>query len=101
MLALNNNPFQTYALDEHEQLSGAVLSPVQRAVIQNMRVEIITQKLSLTAVLTPEGKESYWQEEAYLRGQLQIIDHLLETSDHALTALQEQQNPQQELNPIP
>lgn len=89
MLSPNlNSPFLSYDLSESEFLEGCLLSYAQRARIQNLRMETVRQKLALTSPsLTPDGKESYWQQEAYLRGQLDIIDTLLAGADAAAEAL--------------
>jgi hypothetical protein len=74
----HNSNLVTYLIEEAELLSGSHLNYLQRAVIQNMRVDIMEQKASLTpTTLSEEGKESYWQQEAYLRGQLDILTHLI------------------------
>ena len=71
----------TYTLTDQEQLNGMVINHLQRAVMQNQRVEIISQLVSLTPQnMEVSGKETYWQQEAYLRGQLDILTHILERS---------------------
>jgi hypothetical protein len=92
--------YLTYNLNDDEFLEACLLSPVQRAYIQNLRMETIEQKLTLTATLTPEGKEAYWQEEAFLRGQLSILDTLLAGADAARDALLEQDSNDNDNNPI-
>lgn len=73
--------FVSYELTDHEHENGCVLNYLQRGVIQNQRVEVMEQLVGLTpSVMTQDGKESYWQQEAYLRGQLDILTHLLERS---------------------
>lgn len=60
-----------------------------RAFLQNLKMETVEQKLQLTASdLTEAGKESYWQQEAYLRGQLDIINHLAMMADLAAEQLE-------------
>ena len=76
-----NNPYTTYALTAQEEEDGQILNPLLKAVIQNRRMEIIAQKLGLKAEMSEEGQRNYWQLEAYLRGQLDILTHLLEASD--------------------
>lgn len=92
MTPATNSLYSTYQLSETELIEGTILSFFQQAVLQNMRMLTIEQKLSLTpASLTEDGKESYWQQEAYLRGQLDILTHLLQASEAAQTALAESQ----------
>lgn len=88
-----NSAYTLYDMTEEQALAGSVLSFEQRAVIQNRRMETIAQKLSLRPEsLTQDGKESYWQQEAYLRGQLDILTYILEMSDAAQSALLPQED---------
>ena len=83
-----NSPYTTFTLSEQEETESAILSPTQRARVQNLRVETLEQKLSLApSSLTPDSKESYWQQEAYLRGQLDILSHLLAADEAAQSLL--------------
>lgn len=73
-----NSDCVTYLIEEEELRSGCHLNYLQRAVIQNQRVEIMQSLTSLTpSTMSEEGKETYWQQEAYLRGQLDILTHLI------------------------
>jgi hypothetical protein len=77
----HNSNLVTYVIDEAELLSGSHLNYLQVAVLQNQRVEIMEQLISLTpSTMSKEGQETYWQQEAYLRGQLDILTHLIATS---------------------
>ena len=95
MLSPNHNSlYASYDLNESEHLEGCLLSQTQRARIQNLRMETIEQKLNLTpSDLTAASKESYWQQEAYLRGQLDVLTTLLVGADVAQSALLESQDP--------
>mgnify|MGYP003587315214 FL=1 len=95
MLSPNpNSLYASYDLNESEYLEGCLLSQTQRARIQNLRMETIEQKLNLTpSDLTAASKESYWQQEAYLRGQLDVLTTLLVGADVAQSALLESQDP--------
>lgn len=95
MLSPNpNSLYASYDLNESEYLEGCLLSQTQRARIQNLRMETIEQKLNLTpSDLTAASKESYWQQEAYLRGQLDVLTTLLVGADAAQSALLESQDP--------
>ena len=94
MLSPNpNSLYASYDLNESEYLEGCLLSQTQRARIQNLRMETIEQKLNLTpSDLTAASKESYWQQEAYLRGQLDVLTTLLVGADVAQSALLESQD---------
>ena len=95
MLSPNpNSLYASYDLNESEYLEGCLLSQTQRARIQNLRMETIEQKLNLTpSDLTAASKESYWQQEAYLRGQLDVLTTLLVGADVAQSAILESQDP--------
>ena len=95
MLSPNpNSIYASYDLNESEYLEVCLLSQTLRARIQNLRMETIEQKLNLTpSDLTAASKESYWQQEAYLRGQLDVLTTLLVGADVAQSALLESQDP--------
>ena len=77
----HNSDTVTYLIEEAELLSGCHLNYLQRAVLQNMRVEIMQEIVSLTPdSMSAENKESYWQRKAYLDGQLSILTLLIEKS---------------------
>lgn len=80
---LSSNLVQ-YNLDNSELITGSTLNYFQAAVIQNMRVDIIQQLVNTTPQeLTESGKAEYFQQKAYLRGQLDILSHLLDASSSA------------------
>ena len=94
-----DSPYVTYTLNPMEEFEGTTLSPAQRARIQNLKMEIVEQKLQLAPTsLTADGKESYWQQEAYFRGQLELCTYLLTASDAATKAALE--SPSEINNPI-
>lgn len=72
------SPFQAIPLSPSDASNGQILNGLQKAVIQNKRVEIATQKLTLP--FTPNDVLSYTQQEAYLAGQLDILQYLLDAS---------------------
>lgn len=79
-----NSSYTTYEISEKEFVECQYLTPSQRAKLQNDRIAIIEQKLALTPnSMSAADKESYWQQEAYLRGQLDILTTLLAASDAA------------------
>lgn len=84
----NNSEFVSYDMTEDEQLNGQILNHLQKAVIQNQKVSVMAQLVQLSPERMDEnGKESYWQQEAYLRGQLDIYTHLLTVSQAAELAV--------------
>lgn len=72
------SPFQSIQLSAADTTNGQILNGLQKAVIQNKRAEIATQKLTLP--FTPNDVLSYTQQEAYLAGQLEILQYLLDAS---------------------
>lgn len=78
---MNYNPpkphelFTTYSLNEEEQLLGQELNELQRAYLHNLRAE--KAELLLRLPFTPEDVIGYTQQEAYLTGQVELLDSLL------------------------
>lgn len=82
-----NATLQQYLLTDDEISQGVVLNPTQRAYLQNKLVEIVEQKIALTPTdMSAANKESYWQQEAYLRGQYDFIRWLFAASDAVLSS---------------
>lgn len=75
------NSFTSYELTVKEQLLGSVLSSPQKLVIQNERAIVAEEKIALE--YDPNNPGNYTQNEAYLRGKLDILSYLLELSDTA------------------
>ena len=75
------NTFTSLSLSESDTLSGSILNSLQEACIQNQRVAIAEQKLALP--FTPNDTLAYTQQEAYLRGQLDILQYLLDLSQES------------------
>jgi hypothetical protein len=73
------NTFSSYNLTEDEEKSGSQLSSLNVAMIQNLRSSIAEEKLNL--VFTPNDVLSYTQQEAYLKGQLDILSFLLNQNE--------------------
>lgn len=74
--------FQLTPQTDEQYQAGALLSYDTKIHIKNLMVAIARAKLTLVPEsLSPEGKETYWQQAAYLRGQFDILETLLRTSD--------------------
>jgi hypothetical protein len=73
-----DNPFQAIDLSARDEANGQILNSLQKAVLQNQRAAIATQKINL--VFTPNDVLSYTQQEAFLKGQLDLIEYLLDAS---------------------
>jgi hypothetical protein len=71
--------FTYRTVSQQEAISGAILSTIQAAVINNIRVDIAEQKLALT--YSPDKPYDFVQQEAFLAGQLEILQYLLDQSD--------------------
>lgn len=76
------NSFTSYNLDETEYNNGCTLSSLNIAVIQNLRSNIAEEKLNLT--LDTDKPIKFAQDEAYLRGQLDMLNHLLDLHEAAI-----------------
>lgn len=77
----STNSFSSYNLTEEEFKNGSILTSLNIAVIQNLRSQIAEEKLNLP--FTPNDVLSYTQQEAYLKGQLDILAHLLAENEAA------------------
>ena len=83
------NDFVTYDMTQGEFEAGSQFHHLQKAVLQNNRVSIMQELINLKPDdMSESGKETYWQREAYLRGQLDILTHVLAQS----TKYEEQAN---------
>lgn len=82
--------FNRYQLSEEEQRAGAAFSLSNQAVIQNLIATCAEEKLHLT--LDTQNISAYAQQEAYLRGQIDILRHLLDLSHFSQTAVSTQGN---------
>ena len=76
-----NNTFTSYQLSEEDSRNGAMLTSLNVAVIQNLRSSIAEEKLRLP--FTPNDVLTYSQQEAHLRGQIDILTHLLDLNEDA------------------
>jgi len=75
------NTFTTYKLSEDEQRNGSSLTSLTVSVLQNLRSSIAEEKLNL--VFTPNDVLSFTQQEAYLKGQLDILAYILAANEEA------------------
>lgn len=79
MIDKPTSSFHRLNITPNDLVSGTILSSLNLAVIQNLRVDIAEQKLNL--VFTPNDVLSYTQQEAFLAGQLEILQHIIDTSE--------------------
>jgi len=75
-------PFTAYELTAEESKLGATLTSLNVAVIQTLRSHIAADKL--TTVFDVQNPQAYVQDEAYKRGQLDILQHLLDLHEAAI-----------------
>lgn len=75
---METTPFQVIPLSSQDTINGTILNSLQKATIQNKRAEIATQKINLA--FTPNDVLGYTQQEAYLKGQLDLLQYLLDAS---------------------
>jgi len=74
-----NTSFTKLELSDRDTLTGHILTSLNLAVIQNLRASIAEQKLNLE--FTPNDVLSFTQQEAFLKGQLDILQHLIDASE--------------------
>lgn len=76
-----NSDLLTYDMTADEVVASQQFSHLQKAYLQNERVAVMQDLINLKPdEMTEAGKETYWQREAYLRGQLDILTLLLRQS---------------------
>ena len=75
------NTFSSYSLSENEQKLGTQLTQLNVAVFQNQRSQIAEEKLNL--VFTPNDVLHYTQQEAYLKGQLDLLNYILAANEES------------------
>ncbi len=71
--------FTVYDMQPKDELLGQQLNVNQRMVLHNLRAIKVEAKLNLR--FTPENINKYLQDEAYLVGQIELLDALLEPVD--------------------
>ena len=73
--------FNRYEMTEEESQRGSLLTLSNQAVIQNLIAEKAEAKLSLQ--VDTQNLNAFIQEEAYLKGQIEILQFLLNMSAYA------------------
>lgn len=73
------NSFTSYHLTEDEQRQAEQLSSLTVANIHNLRSNIAQEKLTLTFT----NQQDFIQQEAFLRGQLDILTYLLDCNENS------------------
>lgn len=78
MATLIPNMFSSYELTEKEALQGSIFTVLQIQVLQNQLSNIAEEKLSLE--FDPLNPTRFAQEEASLKGQMDILNFLISSS---------------------
>lgn len=81
MSQLIRNSFSSYLLTDKEALQGAIFTITQKQVLQNQLAISCEEKIFLE--FDPEHPLLFTQEEAFKRGQIELIQYLLATSETA------------------
>ena len=88
MATLKPSQFCRYELNEQEISQGSALTAVQGYCIQNQIADLAAQKLNL--VFDPSKPDDFAQQIAYLQGQIDALQHILNTSESALQHISNQ-----------
>ena len=72
------NSFSTYHMTEEDALNGSIFTPLQMEVLHNILAIYAEEKLTIDYDV--KNPESFIQEEAYKRGQIEVLKYLLENS---------------------
>lgn len=81
MANVTSNTFSSYKMTTEESKQGSILSSLNLVVLQNLRASIAEEKLNLQ--FTPNDVLTFTQQEAYLKGQLDILAYLLANHEEA------------------
>lgn len=84
--------FTTYTLAPEEELHGQTLTSLNIAVLRNQLAQVASDKLNLA--FTPNDVLSFTQQEAYLKGQLDMLQIILDQHDAAQEILSQSHNQQ-------
>ena len=96
MAELIPNEFTSYKLTEQEELEGSILTITQKHVLHNLLSIYAMEKNTIE--YDPEKTMEFVQQEAYKRGQMEAMRHVLAMSEAAVEALYPNDN-QTQLDP--
>lgn len=82
--------FNKYLLTDEETKSGHILTESNKAVIQNLIADAAQSKINL--VLDPQKLNEYVQQESFLKGQIEILNYLLDMHQSLLENIQNNSN---------
>ncbi len=92
MATLITNTFSAYHLTEQEALQGSIFTVTQLQVLQNQLAQVAEEKLALD--FDTSDPASYAQQEAYMKGQMDLLLYIIDSSQAAADTLN---NPESEL----
>lgn len=95
MARLIPNTFTTFELTPQEELQGSILTIGQKQVIHNKLADVANEKLAL--ILDSNNLDRYIQQEASLKGQMDILQYLLDSSETMEEILATNNNPENNL----
>lgn len=85
MAQIKINQFTEYELTEQEQLAGAIFTENNLMVLQNLRSQQSSSILQME--VNPSDYPAYVQQEAFARGQLAMLDFILENHIQCLAEI--------------
>lgn len=86
MATIVPNTFTSWDLSDAEALQGSIFTITQLQVLQNKLSEIAEEKINLE--FTPDDAMSFVQQEAYKKGQLELIQYMIDSSEASAEELQ-------------
>lgn len=87
------NPFISFEFTPQELAAARNVSPLHKAYYQTLLCDAATSRLAL--VFDPARPEIFLQQEAYIKGQVDILNMILGQDGKAETVKPEQQTKQQ------
>lgn len=89
MAHISINRFTTWHLSDEEEQQGSVFSLLQKQVLQNELARCAEEKINIE--FDPADPLAFTQAEAFKRGQIELLEFLLEKSESAELELYNQQ----------
>jgi hypothetical protein len=86
MAVLTPNSFTSWNLTPVEEREGSLLTITQKQCIQNLISSIAEEKIA--ALFDPNNVQLSMAQDADLTGKINILNHLLDLSDHAESELE-------------
>ena len=98
MAHLTPNQFTSWDLDEEEERQGSMYTITQIQVLQNMQAAQAEEKIALE--YNPADPDLFIQQEAYKRGQIQLIQFIIDNSAAFTEELATEARPEFNLDPF-